>query len=84
MRKVVRTNKWRSVLVTTSIVHPDAAVYPGETREIRLAADQSARWNGTYLTPWAARTLANVLLVAAAEVERSNIEAKLRKRKEKR
>jgi len=37
----------------------------GGGKEIRLAADQSRRWHGTYLTVGAARRLAKVLVKAA-------------------
>lgn len=60
MRRVVRTNAWHSVEVRVRRV-PEI---DGGGSEIRLAADQSNRWNGTYLTPQAARKLAKVLLLA--------------------
>lgn len=61
MRAVVRTNKWHSVEVRVRRV----AKEDGGGKEIRLAADQDARWNGTYLTPESARALAKVLIAAA-------------------
>lgn len=67
MRKVVRTNKWHSVEVLVRRVHPDDDL-DGSCLEIRLAADQQERWNGTYLTPAAALALAEVLTKAAQHV----------------
>ena len=68
MRKVVRINRWHSVEVKVRMVHPD----DGGGKEIRLAADQTQRWDGTYLTPKAARKLAAVLIEAARIVEGSS------------
>jgi len=65
MKKVVRTNKWHSVLVQVRKV----PIADGGGKEIRIAADQDARWNGTYLTVQSARELAAVLLKAAYESE---------------
>ena len=61
MRKVVRTNRWHSVEVQVRSV----AECDGGGREIRLAADQKERWNGTYLTPKSAMELACALVRAA-------------------
>jgi hypothetical protein len=66
MKRIVRTNKWHSVLVRVWKAPSDNGM-PG--KEIRLAADQKALWNSTYLTPKAARKLAMVLLQAANEAE---------------
>ena len=64
-RRVIRSNKWHSIELTVRKVHPD----DGGGKEIRLAADQRERWNATYLTPNAARKLAELLDLAADEVD---------------
>ena len=68
-RRVVRSNKWHSVEVRVRRVHQA----DGGGKEIRMAADQDNRWNGTYLTPEVARELAGLLCDAAREVEMARL-----------
>lgn len=75
MRRVIRTNKWHSVEVR---VQPhDTAL--GIEYEIRLAADQTQRRVGTYLTPRTAEELASVLLQAAKVQRLRSLRKKVRK-----